>query len=97
MHQKSHKFWKDFSIERDRGAKNRDLPHPAGASASLPRKCGCAGVAAVRRLLRRPAARWLTAQAWHCDTENKIFAIHAIHPRGDLEVFEKALDKVTCH
>ena len=41
--------------------------------------------------------RWLTAQAWQCDAENKIFAVHAIHPRGDLEVFDKALDSVTCH
>ncbi|HHX40023.1 MAG TPA: hypothetical protein GX715_08670 [Armatimonadetes bacterium] len=92
--QKSRKFWKDFSIDVTEAARG---PHTANRFGGHTRKVWLRGVAAIRRLLRRPAADWLTAQAWHCDAENKIFAVHAIHPRGDLEVFDKALDSVTCH
>lgn len=91
---KSHKFWKDYSIgavEAPRG------DHEGERFSGHTRKVWLRAVALVRRLARRPAADWLTARAWHCDIENKVFAVHAVHPRGDLELFETALESVECH
>ncbi|MBI3946195.1 MAG: hypothetical protein HY321_09775 [Armatimonadetes bacterium] len=91
---RSRKFWKDFRLA-DTGAEWRG--HAGAAFSGPTRKVWLRAVALVRLLLRRPAAETMSVRAWHCDAENKIFAIHAVHPRGDTAELERALESLVCH
>jgi len=94
VHGKSHKFWKDFRLA---GAETPCHGHEGAEFGGRTRKLWLVLVSAVRRLIKRPAADWLSARAWHCEVENKIFAVHAIHPCGQTEVFDNAVESVVCH
>lgn len=91
---KSRKFWKDFRVDGDE-SEWRD--HPAVEFRGRSRKLWMVAAGPVLRLLRRPMADRLSARAWHCGVGNKIFAVHAIHARGQDELFEQTVESVFCH
>jgi hypothetical protein len=91
---KCRKFWRDYRLQASAA---EWAGHPGVFFAGRTRKVVPRLVAPVRRLIRRPGADRLSARAWHCATANKIFALHAVHPEGDLTALESDVQSVTCH
>ncbi|MDH7569796.1 MAG: hypothetical protein QHJ73_09450, partial [Armatimonadota bacterium] len=94
LHGKSRKFWREYRLRPSdwewRGHTGVTLSGPT-------RKWWVRVSAAVRRVLKKPAAEMMTVRAWHCDRENKVFALHAVHPRGEMGELERVLASLACH
>ena len=91
---KCRKFWRDYRLQASAA---EWAGHPGVFFAGRTRKVVPRLVVLVRRLICRPGADRPSARAWHCATANKIFALHAVHPEGDLTALESAVQSVTCH
>lgn len=91
---KSRKFWKDFRLM----ATDVAWQGHAGVRFCGPtRRLYLRVKAGIGRLFKRPVADTLSVCAWHCNVENKIFALHAIHPKGENSEGEKVLHSLRCH
>jgi len=92
--ERSRKFWKEYSTASEEAEWQG---HPGVEFTGRTRKVWLRVAAPVSRWVKRPLADQLTARAWHCGDENKIFAVHATHPRGDLALLDDAVESVVCH
>ncbi len=94
LYQHSRKFWREYST-REAPAEWRG--HSGVTFSGRARRVVTQVMGVIRRLVKWPAADNLTVRAWHCEQENKIFAVHSVHPRGDTASIDAAMESMVCH
>lgn len=89
----SRKFWKEFSLRYNDCVWKE---HPAARFVGRTRRVWKLLISPILRFIKLPAADRISVLSWHCEKDNKIFAVHSVHPLGDTAALEEIADTIVC-